>query len=83
MTSTSPVHTVSKRGRRYGAAGTVGLINTRITKDKVTGKFAWVAGVALSDTEHVDITVKNSPVTDNISENCHPVTLVPACKNGA
>ncbi len=37
----------------------------------------------LSDTEHVDITVRNSPITDNTPVNCFPVAQVPTCKNDA
>jgi hypothetical protein len=39
------------------------------------------AGLALSDSEHVDVTVRNSPITDNVPENCFPVTEVPTCVN--
>jgi hypothetical protein len=65
----------------YGAAGRMDLIDTRITKNRATGVHARGAGVALSDSEHVDITVKNSPITDNVPENCFPVTEVPTCVN--
>ena len=48
-------------GGVYGATGKMDLIDTRITKNKVSGSTTWGAGVALSDSEHVDITVKDSP----------------------
>jgi hypothetical protein len=70
-------------GAEPAATGTVSLIDTHITKNMVTGVQARGAGVTLSDTEHVDITVKNSPITDNTPENCSPVAEVPTCKNGA
>jgi hypothetical protein len=65
----------------YAATGKMDLVDTRIFKNKATGAHARGAGVALSDSEHVDITVKNSPNTDNVPENCFPVTEVPTCVN--
>jgi hypothetical protein len=59
------------------------LIDTHITKNKATGAHPRGAGVALSETEHSDITVTNSPITDNVPENCSPVADVPTCKNTA
>jgi hypothetical protein len=77
------VHDVADGAGVYSAIGKMDLIDTHITKNKVTAVHARGAGVALSDTEHTDITVKNSPIIDNVPDNCFPANEVPTCVNPA
>jgi hypothetical protein len=77
------VSATSRKGRACAAIGKIDLIDTHITKNKATGAHARGGGVALSDTEHVDVIVTNSPITDNLPENCFPVAEVPTCENSA
>jgi hypothetical protein len=59
------------------------LIDTHITKNKATGVHARGAGVALSDTEQTDVTVTNSPITENSPRIVFPSPEVPTRKNSA
>lgn len=65
----------------YAAAGKVDLVDTHVTRNKATAVHARGSGVALSDSEPVDITVTNSPIVDNAPDNCFPATQVPTCTN--
>lgn len=77
------VRNIAEGAGVFGAVGKIDLVDTHITKNKATGVHARGAGVALSDTEHTDITVTNSPITDNAPDNCFPANEVPTCVNPA
>jgi hypothetical protein len=77
------VHNTADGAGVYSAIGKMDLVDTHITKNTTIGVHTRGAGVALSDTEHTDITVKNSPITENVPDNCFPANEVPTCVNPA